>query len=401
MEALRGLLSNKKRFWHFTATLVGILAVCRGLSPANTWITTQAQIDYSQGFAKRALFGQLFTQPFHLYTVGRFSWCSLLFLAFALALLAGFVSRSGIAERIGYGEIVAVFWSSYCVTFFVNNLGYADVLLLSCATTLLLIRSDRLRFLLALPICLFALLLHEMFLIAFLPAVLFSFVLKALLAESSRTRRELLLLAGLLFGYCFAITLMISLQPTLSPEKIAALERMVHAHARFKTNDAFFIVLSNSFADNVRQMAHLYYNKPSWWLAQLSSVVFFLPPNALFWITGRRIARAANLPWTGALRWSALVAMVSPLALNLIGFDAVRWASLVGLTSFLVLLTLCFHTPGPAIPSSTGFVHACTLSIILGLSSGGSLLAGRLLSYPFFNDLDLLRPLQHLTRTSP
>ena len=397
-EVIHRNFSNDRRFWGMCAVVFGAIAILRGLGPANAWITTQAQIDYSQGFAKRALFGQLFTRPLHLYTIGRFTWLSYLFLAIVLGSLCSFTVTSGLSKRIGCGEIVAVFWSSYCLTYFVRNVGYFDVPLLGLTLLLLRIRSDLLRLLVGMPVCMFALLLHEMFLVAFLPTVLFTYLLSWQQAKVPLLKSKTVLWGAFLAMFCVGFTLVVSLQPTLSPAQVEALKASVLAHARFHINEAFFSVLRSSLRDNVEVMYLLFYRDPFWWMAQVASIFFFLPTVVVLWVCFLRLLRSVGLGGNRVLLWGAATAALSPLTLHLIGFDAVRWNSLVGLTSFLILATLCMRTTGPALSISPGFRNACILAIVLGLSSGGSLLDGRLLSYPFLNDPDLLRPIQHLFR---
>ena len=386
LQRFAALFRQERPFWTLCTVVLGTIAVLRGCDRPNTWIITQAQITYSQGFVKRALFGELLTRPLHLYTSGRYTVISYLFMAVALVLLILFTQRSGVRQRLGNGEVAALFFSSYTLTYFVSDVGYFDALLLILTVPLLLIRSPTIRFLVALPFSALALLLHEMFLIAFLPIVLFSFLLTYQTEETHQGKRRTVVFGAALTFVDLAITFLIALQPTLSATKVAALEASVRTQARFPVRHDFFVVLNRSFADNLHLMVTSFYSDPDWWISQVASIFFFAPLVLLLWLAIRRILAVAGFGHTRLLRWSAAAASLAPLSLHLMGFDSVRWNCLVGLSTYLVLLTLCRHLPGPAVPPTNGFRNACVLAIALALSSSGSLIAGHLYSYPFVND---------------
>ncbi len=404
LQRLAAPFRHERPFWTLCTFILGTIAILRGCDRPNTWILTQAQIDYSEGFVKRALFGELLTRPLHLYSSGSYTALSYSFMAVALASLALFTERSGVRRRIGNGEVAALFFSSYALTYFVSDVGYFDALLLILTLPLLLVRSVTSRFLLALPLSVVALLLHEMFLLAFLPVVLLTFLVNYQVATNLQEKRRVALFGIVLSLANLVITLIIALQPTLSAAKVAALEAGVRAHARFTVRHDFFVVLNRSFADNLHLMVTSFYSDPTWWISQMASIFFFAPLVLLLWLAIRRVLASAGLGQSRPLRWSAATASLAPLSLHLMGFDSVRWNCLVGLTTYLVLLTLCRHLAGAPVPPSYGYRNGCVLAIALALSSSGSLIAGRLYTYPFFNDPGFLygiRALFHAKDATP
>lgn len=389
------LLGDERRFWKVSAILFGVLAVVRGCGWPNTWVATQAQVSYQQGFVKRGLYGALFTRPFHLYTLSRFALASYLFLLLALLLLVVLTLRSGLSQRAGNGEAVAVFFSSYCLTYFVHDLGYLEAVLVSCVVGLLLIRSDGRRTLAAFPLCAFALLVHEMFLLVFLPVLLVPYMLRYAEARQRAERTRALLFGLTLLVFCVGVTLLVSAQPMLSASKVAALETDIRTHAGFHVEQNFFIVLRRSLGDNVRFM-FLYYRDPVWWLHQAASIFFFGPVVALLLYCTREVLRRAELLEHRHVFTGAAVASLAPLSMHLLGFDAVRWNGLVGVTTFLVLATLCYYTRGGRFQPSPAFRNACVVTMVLSMSAGGSLITGRLLPYPFFDDPGFFRSVRTL-----
>ncbi len=391
MTAIRKAFEDERRFWILATVVLGSIAVIRAAGWPNTWIATQAQVSYDHGFVKRGLFGELFTKPLHLYTLGRFALVSYALTVVCLSVLILFTFRSGLQTRFTDAALATLFFSSYGLTYFVHDIGYLDPLLIALGVTLLLVRSDVLRLVFGIPVCLFGLLLHEMFLLAVVPVVLFSFLISFEVANSSRQRSLTVIAGGALGLFATVVTIAIARQPTLGPSQLAGLITEIQTRAQFHVEANFFDVLTRSLSDNLRLMETFYYRSADWWLSQLTSVILFGPTVLLLWFGIRAVTKSAGLEHRRALRWGAAIASLSPLSMHAVGFDAVRWSSLVCITTFLVLATLCYRTRGEQVRLSRGWKNCCILAIALNLSSGGSQITGRMIPYPFINDPGFFR----------
>src|ERR1700761_25880 len=167
---------EERSFFKWSAALLGVVAFLKGIRLPNSWSFTQAQLDYRYGFIKRAFFGEVFTKHLALNVYGHFVVFSLLALLVTFALLIGFIWKSGAMERLASGALVVVFLSSFTVTYLASLVGYLAIVELALTMALLLIRQPYLRFFAALPVCVICTLIHEEFLVLFLPVLLFSFV---------------------------------------------------------------------------------------------------------------------------------------------------------------------------------------------------------------------------------
>ena len=193
------LFSDDRSLWRTAAIVFGTISLAKGLRAPSRWAATQALVNYDHGLVKRGLFGATLGHWLHLERYGRFSLASYALLAIFFALLVWFTVRSGILADLGSGEVVAVFFSSFAVTYIATLVGYLDICLGVLTLLALLVRDPRARFAVAVPISIAAILIHELFLFVFLPAVLFSFVLDGIRMVDRRQRRLIWCFAGMLF----------------------------------------------------------------------------------------------------------------------------------------------------------------------------------------------------------
>src|SRR5215475_8887619 len=86
---------GERRFWTLAASVLGSLAVLKGLHDPSAWSATQVQIDYSFGFVRRGLLGEaLKTIGFQIYRYDLHVVVSAVLLATMVLLLALWVYRS-------------------------------------------------------------------------------------------------------------------------------------------------------------------------------------------------------------------------------------------------------------------------------------------------------------------
>ena len=117
---------------------LGAIAFCKGIREPNAWSYTQAQLDYSAGFMRRGLFGAALSHPLGLNLYGHFAVFSTALLLLLFAALALLAHSSKLAERTPPGELLAVYASSYSVSYLADMNGYLDIpLALLCVLPLL------------------------------------------------------------------------------------------------------------------------------------------------------------------------------------------------------------------------------------------------------------------------
>lgn len=358
-------------FWTAASALFATVAVLKGLRRPAPWAVSQLRITYLHGFLKRGLLGQLLYTA-HLRSLLAVNVFCALELATLLVLLAGFTWQSGLLHRRHNPALVAAFAGSYAVTFLAHLAGYHDIALYALTIAALLVRNPRRRFLLALPLCLVAPLVHELFLLTALPVLLFSFF-----TGCDRTSRRY---AAVLVALAALSTLGLATRPALSPAAVASLTADTVARTPFPFDTRSFGVLGLSLRQNLQLNAHVIRHRWGWWSDSAVAAVVLGPLAFLLLFRSWRLAPG------GQLRAALLCASLAPLLLNLISWDSVRWATLCALSSFLNLALL--QRAAPPSRRATGTIaerHAAILVMGLGLASGHGLMdSARINPYPFF-----------------
>jgi hypothetical protein len=386
MAWFKGLFLDRRRFWVFATVLLTAVALRKGFRRPMMWAATQAQVDYTHGFIKRGLFGAVVTKPLHLEHYGRFAVVSTVLLLTLIGLFVLFAKRTGMIERCGSAMPLAVFGASYAVTFLGSINGYMDIPLGILTVLLLLVKSAWQRALLAVPVVIAAILIHEIFLLVFLPVVALSFVLQGVFSDSRRER-------GLAFGagvgvivLGLGITVAAAAHAPTTPRAAAAMRDEIAKRVDFQIDPMFFDVFTRSAVDNVKIMkvrSHVMF----WRTAQVGSFLVLLPTAALllgmaYRLMTLRTAGERRAPVRLALL-ACVVASLMPISMNLFGWDVGRWYALAGVATFLTLGMVCLHMPGPELDECAGFERAAILAIALCMAANGFLIEGQMRVYPF------------------
>src|ERR1700722_12397976 len=120
---------EERRFWWAVAPAFAMVSIYKAIRLPNYKSATQAQVDYRFGLVKRGLFGAVFSRPLHLEHYERFVLFSWGMLAVMVALLLALTWRSGLWQRVRFGGVAALFFSSYALTYMAHMVGYFEVVL--------------------------------------------------------------------------------------------------------------------------------------------------------------------------------------------------------------------------------------------------------------------------------
>ena len=377
---LRNWFSSDRRFWHFLTVVLGAISLLKGIRFPGPWAATQAQLDYRNGFVKRGLFGTLFTAPFGLNHYARFAEFSFVVLAITIMLLVLFARRSGVG-RIGSGEAAALFTSGAALLYLGNLNGYNDVFLLAVTLALLLIRASLVRFIVALPVSVAAMLVHEGFLLLLLPVVLFSFVADAI--ELRMMPQRAALFAGILALCCLLTGLPIAAKAPLTIDQAIREKQQISTRVDFPVRAAFFAVLTRSAAANiklsVREQGHGEYV-----LSNVSGIIAMLPVVALQVVYLRLVCLGSGLVWMRTSGWYiALTASFAPVLMYALGYDTQRWYAFVSISAFLVLALLKRALPNAEFTVMPSLRNATILTIAISMAVSESMLTIHGNDYPF------------------
>jgi hypothetical protein len=383
MGWLKRLFLDRERFWIFAAALLSVVALRKGFNKPLRWAATQAQVDYSHGFIKRGLFGAVVTRPLGLEHYARFAVVSTLLLLLLLGLFAAFAKRTGMIARCGSAMPLAVFGASFAVTFLGNLNGYMDIPLGILTVLVLMVKDMGKRALLAVPVVIVAILIHEIFLLVFLPVIVLSFVVQGMFAATVRERRWALLAGAGVLVLAGAVTVGTAARASRTPQSAEMLRDEITKRVDFKVDPLFFDVFTRSAMDNVKIMKERSTQR-EWRMAQVGSWMILLPAAGLLLTIAYRLLRlnAAGRRWGLALG-ACVVATLMPLSMNALGWDVGRWYALAGVAGFLSLGVVCLHVPGPELDGQEGFERAAILSIALEMAAGGFLMDTLMRMYPF------------------
>ena len=365
--------AGSMRFWYVVTAVVGVLAAFKGMRLPNRWSATQAQLDYSQGFVKRAFFGAAIANPLHLGIYSRFAVVSYGLLAALAVMLLLLAMKSGMAKRLGGVELLAVFFGSYGVSTLANTVGYMDIPLAMIAVAILFVHSPMRRIALGLPLTVVALLIHELFLFVFLPVLLLSFVLQGL-GETTAGGRVRVFAAGLVLALVAGgLTLKLAHEKPMTPTQVAAMSQHVGQRVDFEQRPDFYTVLVLSSRDNLLTMTG-YFKSFDWKVKQLSSMALFGPSVLLLMASATAVVRSSTVEAKAWAIAAVVVCGLSPLAMNVLAWDVGRFNGLVCLTAFLALIVAVRFTAGPAMVTSIRQQQVAVIVLLFSMASGGLLM---------------------------
>jgi hypothetical protein len=250
-----------------------------------------------------------------------------------------------------------------------NTVGYFDIPLALLAVCVLMVRTAWLRFAVAVPATVVALLLHEMFLFVFLPVLMLSFVVQGV----KEKRRSVMLLALGLAMIAGVAGLRLAYARPMSAARSDVMRLHVAERVNFDVRPDAMDELVLSAADNHRIMK-MYFRIFDWYVKQATSVLVFGPSVVLLVLAMLRVLRESKARvW---LMVGAVMCALSPLAMHLLAWDVGRFNGLVCLTAFLALIVVVMFTDGPALTMSLKHRRVVGLVLLLSMASGG-LLMGR------------------------
>jgi hypothetical protein len=390
-SAARGAQApGERRFWLWSAAGLGAIAFCKGIREPNAWSYTQAQLNYSAGFMRRGLFGAALGHPLGLNLYGHFAVFSTVLLLLLFALIALLARSSKLAERTPPGELLAVYASSYSVSYLANLNGYFDISLALLCVLPLFVRSTGWRLAAAAVATVLGILIHEQFFFAFLPLLVVSVLFGGVTAKSAGERRLAWVGAALLLALGLGLTMFLARHGSISAAQTEQLSQSIARTANRPVNAEMLKVLPRTARENMEIMQTVW-RRPTYLPAQVESLLLFGPTTVvLSWATLLLLRR-----WMpGRYRWlyaGVLLATLAPLSLHLLGWDKNRWNELLCLNAFLLLLMVSKLVVGEPARLPLWLRRACLLVMLLNMASGGGMLDdSHMRPFPFMRSPDVV-----------
>jgi hypothetical protein len=311
------------RYLRLLPILAAAVAIVHGFRRPLPWAATQAQFTCDL-IPKRCAFGQALARAH--FPAGRYEAFAALATTLSISALLVYAVvawRAGLLRSVVGVMLLAALAGSFGTTVLAAMNGYLDLPLALIAALCILPSAPMQKF--AVWVAAIAgIAIHEGYLIIFLPVTLLPLLLRV------RRPRDIIMPAMILLS-ALALTILLALNKPLQPSQADQAMRILQARVDFDVDPAAVLVTARSMSDNLHMMGQLIHT--GWWRGQLlAGVAIFLPPGAMFtWA----VLGALRAPWTA--KALTLLAGVSPLAMNLIGFDTWRWSALCVVTMFLAV----------------------------------------------------------------
>lgn len=374
----------------WTAVGLGAIAIGKGIREPNAWAYTQAQLNYSAGFIHRGLFGAVLARPLELNLYRHFAVASTALLLLLYAALAGLAFKARLAERTPPGELLAVYASSYSVSYLAHLNGYFDIPLGLLCVVPLFVRSTGLRLTVAAVCAAAGMLIHEQFFFAFLPVLIVSVLFGAATAKDG-TERRLAWVGGVLLAVLgVGMMAFLALHGSISATQANQLKQSIALTADRPLVDEVLKVLPRTTRENMEIMKTVW-ARPTFLPAQVESLLLFAPTAAvLSWATFLLLRRWRPGDYR-RLYAVVLLATLAPLSLHLMGWDKNRWNELLSLNAFVLLLMVSRLVGGEPVRLPVWLRRACLLVMLLNMASGGGMLDYRhIRPFPFMRSPDPL-----------
>ncbi|MEI9937229.1 MAG: hypothetical protein WDO69_08375 [Pseudomonadota bacterium] len=361
---------------------VFVLTFFKGFRFPSLWCATHFTFNYSQGFVRRGLIGEIARQIGGNYV---YRYNTFVIFSFVLQWTAGilFALAAGRAFRQRTGDwnfriALLVMCASPGMIFLVSAVGYFDFLgLISVLGLLLWVRKPRreyaIFYLLALLGSALAL-VHEGLIVMFGPTALFIASCHILRISETRAltgrQRALLGLHLLMAALVVTGTVVVASTPA-DPMRVKALQAFAEQHTDFFVrNDAFDV-----FTRTTRQ--NMFEAVPYFWSDSISRAValrgeFGFAPSFFFLIYfGFRELRAASSRLVrNRLAYAFLFAAIAPESMNLVAWDWPRWNAMALATTGTCIV--CYRLFFPAARQAARSLSFVTIGVLLtgiGLAS--------------------------------
>jgi hypothetical protein len=374
---------------HFVilAAIVFAVSLLKGMRMPNLWSATHMTFNYSQGFIRRGLFGEILriVGGQHPYNYNRLALvAALLFVAVAVAMviLIKRVLRTD-PEDLGFKAALLVFAASSGIVTLAHFIGYLDYvgLLLVLLVILISARASRrhLLFFLGIPVLLFVAFVHESQILMLAPTLLFAMICHIVIqfgrGDLSR-RAKFLLVAGAAIGFvgAFVTSTAIGVLGTKSPDVIGALQASVAKVANFPLRGDGFEALYRPVRDNIFKLMPWFWGNPDNQAYLVLSMLSALPAMAFLLFYGIRLIGRLGLSTIARITVTVafVVATLAPVSLNFMGWDTTRWNAISLMACFYCLAVVKLYFP-PQIPDlrveSPTVLTLAAIAIVLGLCS--------------------------------
>ena len=333
------------------------LSILKGLRLPNLWAVTQLTYNYSRGFVRRGLVGELIRlagggSPYRYNLLAAVCFVFFAGASVAVAVLLKRTARKS-GDSLEYRLSVLVFASSPGVVFLVHIIGYLDFILLAGTAaflTVVLSGPPKRRyacFYLAAATAVLLTLVHESFLVLLFPAMVFGLICRMVRWTddhpfSIREQIGFVVHLSLTIFICMLSTWFTSKWGTLNPEDINALIASISKSSTFPIPTSPFVALSRQPDNNLFSLMPPVLATPRYQSLLKIGLLMILPGFAVLLYQG--ITLSLRIHTSAFRRWGLMTAFIgaslAPILMNLVGWDAPRWYAFAVVSSFFCISSM-------------------------------------------------------------
>ena len=365
-----------------SALLFGILS---GVRWPNLWSMTQLLFDYSSGFIKRGLFGEVLSQAFG-QTLSYEFLAILSFAIFGVWVILLFRRLRLLAEfdyRVWF--VCAVVLVSPGFVFLVHEIGYFDHMGLVIVFVCFLLPANAAGLFARILLCGVMVITHETFFLMFFPAVALEFWIRATLAGNPGRVAALCLLVAATAANTYVMG-----QNTLPDAQMIAFASHVAERAGdFAVRQDALAVLSRDGRENFVITLYELLNQVRWTWPEVAIGGFFLLPLPIALVLiSLNMVRRTPLPDPAKVYLFAgiIFGSFSPLLMNVLAVDVWRFFAVTQFSAFLVLIAVIGHLRIPLFPQPEVRYapYIITIFAVLGAATEITLFDGYTVAKPPF-----------------
>ncbi len=360
------------------AVAFGILA---GIRWPGIWSATHVLFDYSHGFIKRGLFGELLS----MFGGEQIRYATIAVVCFAvfgvwLAVLWSHLRSVG-RDDWWVWVFAAVFFVSPGFVFMVHEVGYMDHVGLAVALLCFWLPFSTGGLIARVFLCVSMTFVHEAFFLMFFGAVVVQYLLGAAVRHEPHVSAR----AGVLVLVVAASTFFVGQTQLPEDDWDDYVAHLQSRSADFDPYEGTARVLFRDAEDNLKFMSRIR-SRPAYWSNALLAIVFLLPfPLLLIAVARGMLRRWGELSGHGRTILAVIVgASLSPLLLNVLAQDLWRFFALAQVSAFLVLIAVIRELRLAVVPPAWARPAALAL--------GALAVVGGATATPLFSGREVVRP---------
>jgi len=339
-----------------------VLSLLKGVRMPNLWSATHMTFNYSHGFIRRGLFGQILRLGGRaIYKYNSLALLAVILFVLAWAAIARLVRRTLDADGgdLGAVTMTLVFAASPGVVFLAHEIGYLDYVGLAVVPLFIVWAAHTRRrwavFYAVAVISVVLALIHESMVIMFAPTMWL--VMAAHIAREWRARAPTRRTMALLLGHAALAALaalvasaVVGMVGTRSPARIHALHASLARFTNFPLRGDGFEALYRPVRENLLELMPGFWKNPWNQRYLINGLLVSVPGLLVLSVYGVRLIRRLAQPRLARAILTALflIATFSPQLLNFVGWDAARWNAICFVAAFNAIAALRLFFVAPA-----------------------------------------------------